>query len=344
MTSTFAPLPPPIEPKQPQLLAIPTGFQLSHAIAISPIGLLPPMLYDPIQPALQAAIPLAPEREAAGFPVQEVLIRGVPGHDALLVYGVHPGEVAEAVLSRVSWMLGLDDDLLLFYHLCERDRDLAWVSEHKAAHILRSPTVFEDLAKTLIVSQHPKQADAICQKLCSALGSTTMLLRRCFPTEAQIAKATETQLREELGLSSLGTMLYRLAERCAAGQPHPETLRRVRPSISRALAEDDEALFDDLVVEELAWQERIAELLLTLPGFGVRAIPKMMRLLGCFDFVELHHSAMAAFAKRHPRRKKSAQAETRDELAERLLKRLDGFAIYRSLAQSLLLLPDGRSA
>ncbi len=343
MSSTFV-TPPPLEPKQPQLLAIPTGFLLSQAIAVSPIGVLPPAIYDPSQPALQTAIPLPQDREAEDCPVQEVLVRGVPGHDALLVYGARPGEMAEAVLSRVSWMLGLDDDLLLFYHLCERDRDLAWVSEQKAAHVLRSPTVFEDLAKTLIVTQNAKQAPEICQKLCTAFGSPTMLLRRSFPTEMAIANATESQLRDELGLKSLGTMLYRLAERCAAGQPHPETLRRVRPSISQALAEEDEGLFDDLVVEELYWQERVAELLLTLPGFGVRAVPKMMRLLGCFDLIELHRSATAAFAKRYPRRRKSAQAETAEELTDRLLKRLDGFAIYRSLAQSLLLLPDGRSA
>jgi len=340
----FVNSPPPLDRERPHLLAIPTGFSLAQAIRISPIGLLPPLLYDPVQPAMQAVIPIAHGPSAAPRPLQEVLIRGVPGHDALLIYGLGEGPHVEPVLGRVRWMLGLDDDLFLFYHLCSRDRDLAWVAEQHAAHVLRSPTVFEDLVKTLVVTQKAKQAHAICQTLCDAFGSPTMLSRLAFPTEQQLALATEDMLAKELGLGSLGTMIHRLARRCADGQPHPETLRRHRPSISQALADDDEELFDDLVVEELHWQERVAELLLTLPGFGVRAVPKMLRLLGCFDLIELHHSAMQTFAKRYPKRRKTAESETAAEMTDRLLKRLDGFAIYRSLAQSILLLPPERRA
>lgn len=344
MSSTLSVKPPPLDPKHPHLLAIPSGFSLAQALRISPIGLLPPLIFDPTQPALQAVIPVSDGPSATPYPIQEVLIRGVPGHDALLVYGLERGPHTEAVLDRVRWMLGLDDDLFLFYHLCERDPELAWVSEQHAAHVLRSPTVFEDLVKTLVVTQKSKIARQICQTLCDAFGSPTMLARLAFPTEQQLAQVPESMLTKDLNLGTLGTMIHRLATACAAGQPHPETLRRVRPSISQALADDDEELFDDLVVEELAWQERVAELLLTLPGFGVKAVPKMMRLLGCFDMIELHHSAMQAFAKRYPQKRKSKEAETAADLTNRLLKRLDGFAIYRSLAQSILLLPDERSA
>jgi len=333
-----------MEPKEPIVLETPPGFRIAPTVQLSPIGVLPPLVYEPTQQALQIALPSRLFGNFELLPCVEILVREVPGHAALAVYGMRPGSVAEAAKDKVRVMLGLDEDLALFHHLCERDRELSWAAEHRVGHILRSPTVFEDLVKVLIVTQKPKQAALICQKLCTEFGSPTMLGRNCFPDAAQLATAKEATLSDELGLGTLGKMIWRLAVRCADGRPEPETLRRVRPSISAALAGEDESLFDDLVGEELEWQERIAELLLTLPGFGVRAVPSMLRLLGCYDLVELHKAALHAFAKRHPRRRKSKEAETSEETLERLLKRVDGFAIYRNLAQSLLLLPPLRSA
>ena len=341
---TAPPLVPPVQPKDPILLQTPPGFRIAPCIALSPVGVLPPHLYEPAQGAMQIALPSKLVRNFELYPCTEVLIHEVPGHAALLVYGLWPGTLAEVALDKLRWMFGLEEDLTLFHHLCSRDRELPWVAEQRIGQILRSPTVFEDLVKVVIVSQRPKQAAAICQTLCSTFGSPTMLARHSFPEAAQLASVKESVLTEELGLGPLGKLIWRLAVRCAEGQPEPETLRRVRPSFSAALAGDDETLFDDLIGEELQWQERLTDLLLTLPGFGIRSVPPMLRLLGCFDLVEMHKAALTHFAKRYPPRRKRAEPESSDEILARLLKRVDGFAIYRGLAQSLLLLPPERKA
>jgi hypothetical protein len=228
---TAPPLVPPVQPKDPILLQTPPGFRIAPCIALSPVGVLPPHLYEPAQGAMQIALPSKLVRNFELYPCTEVLIHEVPGHAALLVYGLWPGTLAEVALDKLRWMFGLDEDLTLFHHLCSRDRELPWVAEQRIGQILRSPTVFEDLVKVVIVSQRPKQAAAICQTLCSTFGSPTMLARHSFPEAAQLANVKESVLTEELGLGPLGKLIWRLAVRCAEGQPEPETLRRVRPSI-----------------------------------------------------------------------------------------------------------------
>lgn len=333
-------LPPPplgMEPQEPILLATPPGFSIASCIAASPIGVLPPLSYDPEQKMLQVTMPtsLLPVRTSPC----EVQLRELAGESVLLMYGLHKGPRSELAEERVRWMLGLEEDLTLFHHLCERDRDLSWVAEQKVGRMLRSPSVFEDLVKVLITTQRPKQARAICGLLCRTFGRPTRWSGCSFPEPQDIAQAQPQQLKVELALGSLGHQIWQLAVLCAEGRPEPETMKRVAPSLSQALCSEDESLFDDLVAEELAWQERLCDLLLTLPGFGVRSVPKMMRMLGCYDLIEVHHSAVRAFAKHNPPKRKPKEPETSHEVMERMHKRLDGFGVYRSLAQSLLLLP-----
>lgn len=338
---------PKMEPKEPLVLATPPGFALAPCVALSPIGILPPLCYEPIQGVLQVALPSSlGSVQSAGLPGfqpaipnREVLLHSVPGEPALLMFGLAKGPLADAAIETVRWMLGLDEDLSLFHHLCTTDRELGWVAEQKAGRMLRSATVFEDLVKVLITTQRPKQAHVICERLCQAFGPITMLSRPAFPEPQHLASARPDELQDDLQLGSLGHQIWQLAVLCAEGRPAPQTLKRQAPSLSAALCADDEALFDDLVGEELAWQERLTDLLLTLPGFGVRSVPKMMRLLGCYDLVEVHHHAVRAFAKQYPPRRKSKEPESNHDVMERLFKRLDGFGVYRSLAQSLLLLP-----
>ncbi|MFL5847427.1 MAG: hypothetical protein ACJ76R_00615, partial [Solirubrobacteraceae bacterium] len=49
---------------------------------------------------------------------------------------------------RLVHMLRLDDDLSGFYARAAEDPDLAWAA-HGAGRLLRSPTVFEDVVKTV---------------------------------------------------------------------------------------------------------------------------------------------------------------------------------------------------
>mgnify|MGYP000166715984 CR=1 FL=1 len=134
---------PPMEPKEPIVVPTPPGFRMAPCVRLSPIGVLPPLCYEPAKQAMQVALPSKLFGNFELFPCSEVLVHELPGEPALLVYGMRPGPLADSAVEKVKWMFGLDEDLGLFHHLCERDRDLTWVAEHKVGRMLRGPTVFE---------------------------------------------------------------------------------------------------------------------------------------------------------------------------------------------------------
>src|SRR5262245_53882320 len=58
--------------------------------------------------------------------------------------------VASAKIERdTRHILRLDDDLSAFYDSIDGHEGLAWVAKKSAGRLLRSPTVFEDLVKTI---------------------------------------------------------------------------------------------------------------------------------------------------------------------------------------------------
>src|SRR4030042_1805178 len=62
-------------------------------------------------------------------------------------------EAEQAELSRiVTWMLDLDQDFTEFYALARQEPKLARMVEHKAGRVLRSPTLFEDVIRTLLTT------------------------------------------------------------------------------------------------------------------------------------------------------------------------------------------------
>src|SRR5439155_24711763 len=56
---------------------------------------------------------------------------------------------SQAVIRDVRHLLRIDDDLTGLYRSIENHEGLEWVSEKGAGRLLRSPTVFEDLVKTI---------------------------------------------------------------------------------------------------------------------------------------------------------------------------------------------------
>ncbi len=59
-----------------------------------------------------------------------------------------PALIRAALAGQVRHMLRLDEDLSAFYAMAAADPVLAWVP-NGAGRMLRSPTVFEDLVKTI---------------------------------------------------------------------------------------------------------------------------------------------------------------------------------------------------
>ena len=160
---------------------------------------------------------------------------------------------ADAKLTKtVAHMFRLDEDLSAFYELVRED-ELAWCALG-AGRMLRAPTVFEDVVKTICTTN---TAWSGTRKMTSALvehlGVEAPGGRRTFPTAAAMADADEHFYRDVARTGYRGPYLKRLATDVAEGRMDLEGL-------------NDPSLPD----------EEVALSLLALPGVGPYAAAHIM--------------------------------------------------------------------
>lgn len=114
-------------------------------------------------------------------------------------------------------MLRLDEDLTQFQNLCRGHPTLDFVHRTQAGRLLRSPTVFEDVVKT------------ICTTNCSWTNTKTMVGHLCrlaqgvFPTAQSIVDLGPDRLRSECRLGYRAAYVHEFARRVAAGELTPES-------------------------------------------------------------------------------------------------------------------------
>jgi N-glycosylase/DNA lyase len=163
----------------------------------------------------------------------------------------------EQIIDRVRFMLRLDEDLSGFYTVAQADPDLAWTTTG-AGRLLRSPTVFEDVVKTICTTNCTWAATVrMTTALVDELGATAPDGRRAFPTPAAMGEAGEDFYRDHARAGYRGPYLRTLATAVAEGRLDLEVL-------------DDPALSD----------AEVAERLLALDGVGPYAMAHVMMLLG----------------------------------------------------------------
>src|SRR3989441_1709222 len=121
-----------------ELIALRRVF-LSHGIAE-----LPPMRLDQNAWTFEITVPLP------GIGARTLILsQARPGHGLISVAGPSPTpQVGAAIMVQVRHVLSLDLDLTPFYAVAAEDADLAWVLTG-AGRMVRSPTVFEDVVKTI---------------------------------------------------------------------------------------------------------------------------------------------------------------------------------------------------
>jgi 3-methyladenine DNA glycosylase/8-oxoguanine DNA glycosylase len=220
--------------------------------------------------------PLAPDEQARSLAVTLRVPRGKPrrvtigagrrGVARIEVRGAAPSAIVRAaIVDGASHVLHLDQDLSGFYAIAGEDPDLAWVTTG-AGRMLRSPTVWEDVVKTL------------CTTNCSWSLTTTMVralvthlgeppagahgdpLANAFPTAEVMAEQDERFYREVVRSGYRAPHFVRLATMVADGIVDLEALGASRR--------------DDVPDEEVAAE------LLALPGIGPYATAHIMMTLG----------------------------------------------------------------
>jgi 3-methyladenine DNA glycosylase/8-oxoguanine DNA glycosylase len=181
--------------------------------------------------------------------------------------GPAPGPAAATALAATARrILCLDDDLSAFYAIAAADPDLAWACRG-AGRMLRSPSVFEDVVKTVCTTNCSWSAtERMVGALVAHLGEAAPgappegAAGRAFPSAERMAQQDERFYRGAVRAGYRGPRLRALAVAVAEGSLDLETLLSARPL--------------DLPDDE------IERRLLELPGVGPYAAAHVMMLVG----------------------------------------------------------------
>jgi N-glycosylase/DNA lyase len=204
-------------------------------------------------------------RVPAGRPRRVRVSEGTRRRAQVDILGPRPGpKVVDAVLDGTAHVLRLEQDLAPFYLRAKEDPDLAWAAAG-AGRMLRSPTVFEDVVKTVCTtncawSATVRMVDALVTHLGEPAIGGDGPLTNAFPTPAAMAGAPESFYREVVRAGYRGAYLIALARAVAEGELDLEAFATATPG--------------DLPDAELE------AALLALPGVGPYAAAHIMMTLG----------------------------------------------------------------
>jgi N-glycosylase/DNA lyase len=197
-------------------------------------------------------------------------------------------------LAVIRHMLRLDEDLSRFYALVDGDPDLAWVTAG-AGRMIRSPTVFEDVVKTVCTTNCTWSSTV---RMVTALVEHLGIDGRTFPSPEALAEAPEDFYRDVARAGYRGPYLQAIARGVADGTLDLEALD------GRSELSDDE----------------VAARLLALPGVGPYAAAHVMMLLGRYGRLILDSWTRPKYARLAGRK------TVKDSTIERRFRRYKDFA------------------
>lgn len=211
----------------------------------------------------------------SGGRVVQMTIRDA-GSDAVAVevQGELTSSEAEELASAVRRIFQLDLDLSEFYEALEGRERYQWVEQHGAGRLLRAPTVWEDLAKTLLTTNTTWAMTRAMVKRLTSLGDAGDENRHAFPVPEQVAALSPDELDARVRAGYRSGYLHELAKRIAAGDVDVEAWAT-----------------NELTADELYAQ------ITALKGFGPYAAGAVLKLLGKFDRLALDSAARSMFAR-----------------------------------------------
>lgn len=129
----------------------------------------------------------------------------------------------EKLLRDVLHILRFDENLNEFYKLTDKEKSLKWIAQKNAGRLLRSPTVFEDLVKTICTTNCSWSLTKIMVKnLVEKLGKPIGDGKFSFPNAEALASVSEQFYREEIRAGYRSPYFAELAEKVADGKLNPE--------------------------------------------------------------------------------------------------------------------------
>jgi len=207
------------------------------------------------------------------------------------------------VTNKVTWMFGLDMDFSAFYAASAGEPKLARAKKQALGRLLRAPTLFEDVVKTILttntlwaatrnMSRH--LVDEFGQPLPfdgrvapndsegrtlapgahlprAQVPGSAGVESKAFPTPQAIAASTPDFIKEKIRVGYRAPALHQLAVRVASGEFDLESLKT-----------------SNLPTLELRRE------LMKINGVGPYAAANLLMLLGRHDFIPIDSSALTA--------------------------------------------------
>jgi N-glycosylase/DNA lyase len=204
-------------------------------------------------------------RVPRGRPRRVSIAAGRRGSARIEVAGPAPAAAGrDAIAATVARVLHLDQDLSAFYTIAADDPQLSWAATG-AGRMLRSPTVFEDVVKTLCTTNCSwgltvTMVNALVSNLGEASAGSIDPRRNAFPTADVMAAQDERFYRDVVRSGYRAPRFIELAELQATGAIDLEALG----AATREEIPDDE----------------VERRLLALPGIGPYAAAHVMMTIG----------------------------------------------------------------
>jgi 3-methyladenine DNA glycosylase/8-oxoguanine DNA glycosylase len=230
---------------------------------------LAPFFYDEASNTLGYTLQLSDEH------VIELVMRD--GKDGVIVE-TEKLERAEQreVKDKVTWMLGLDMDFSRFYAAARKEPKLARVKQRSLGRVLRSPTVLEDVIKTILTTNTLWAATKnMTRKLVDRFGASSTATpplsatTKAFPSPESIAASSPEILKDAIRVGYRAPAIHQLAVRVASGKLDLESLKT-----------------SSLPTPELRKE------LMTINGVGPYAAANLLMILGRHDFIPIDSYAL----------------------------------------------------
>jgi 3-methyladenine DNA glycosylase/8-oxoguanine DNA glycosylase len=188
------------------------------------------------------------------------------------------------VMDKVNWMFGLDMDFSDFYSASRLEPKLARAKKQALGRVLRSPTLFEDVIKTIFTTNTLWAATRnMTRKLVEEFGApigldtprdrqqgySTNGVNRAFPIPESIAASNPDYIKEKIRVGYRAPAIHDLAVRVASGKYDLESLKT-----------------SSLPTLELRKE------LMTIKGVGPYAAANLLMILGRHDFIPIDSYAL----------------------------------------------------
>jgi N-glycosylase/DNA lyase len=245
---------------------------------------------------------------AGGAPVTVTITGGDGGLDVRASRRLGKREAAQ-VARDVRHMMRLDDDMTHFYAAVSSNPEFTWIARDGAGRLLRSPTVYEDLVKSVCTTNCTwALTKKMVAGLVEGLGEKAKDGRRTFPTPAAMAAQPVEFYREAVRAGYRSEYLKELADRVASGEIDPESW-----------------LTSELPTEQLKRAMK------KVKGVGDYAAENLLKLVGRYDVLALDSWVRAQFA-----RKRNRGRTCEDQKIARFYSRFDswrGLALWCDMTQ-----------